>query len=459
MIIINGFEKENIINFEITKKVNSNSECSFEFIISDVYEKYLGMVNKDLIINNEDDYLFYGYIDKVSAEPNSSKRGIFIKIHAFSYSKLIDITPKQRIFQNSEKDFNEIINIIKSKTKSEINSFVDEKIPYPVLQNNETDFCFILRLAKTYGSQLFVDDIDINQKYGKFKICKYSDDSTFNLDERINSKREIFDKSKFIINSEDKKKKINKLELVLNNQYIDLGRVVKYENNKKYVAEIKIELDKYNLYKYHYVLYDLESLYEFDRVAETKPVSLKAIVTDNNDNENKGRIKVKFDCDFEDAEPEKQMWINWQTPYMAEKGGFIFVPEKGDVVEVIYNNDEFVATQIIARKSLDDKFKNVKDKYIANIFGRIIIFKEKELELISGENKIVMGDDSILLQVNNKAKIVIKENKIELQAGKTNMTLGDDVRVESSNIKANGSSIELNGSSSITLKGGNIYLN
>ncbi len=144
---------------------------------------------------------------------------------------------------------------------------------------------------------------------------------------------------------------------------------------------------------------------------------------------------------------------------MAEKGGFIFVPDKDDIVEVIYNNNEFVATQIIARKSLDEKFKNVKDKYIANIFGRMIIFKEKELELISGDNKIVMGDDSILLQVKDKAKIVIKENNIELQAGKTTMTLSDDFSVKSSNIKANGSTIELNGNSSITLKGGNIYLN
>ena len=46
---------------------------------------YLAETHK--VVNNEDDYIFCGYIDKVTAEPYTSRRGIFIKIHAFSYSK------------------------------------------------------------------------------------------------------------------------------------------------------------------------------------------------------------------------------------------------------------------------------------------------------------------------------------------------------------------------------------
>ena len=144
--------------------------------------------------------------------------------------------------------------------------------------------------------------------------------------------------------------------------------------------------------------------------------------------------------------------INLQTPYIAEKGGIVFVPDKDDVVEVIYRDNAFTATQILGSSKLLDKFQNVKDKYIANIFGRMIVFKEKELELISGENKIVMGDDSILLQVKNKAKIIIEENSIKLFAGDTKMSLDSAFQIKSgkATIKADGV---------VTISGSSINLN
>ena len=289
MIKINGFEKENIINFEITKKVNSHSECSFEFIISDDYEKYLGMVNKDIIINNEDDYIFCGYIDKVTAEPNTSRRGIFIKIHAFSYSKRIDLETKKRIFQNPDKDLKGIYDYIKSKSKSEIAFDGDNKNSQPILQNNETDFAFILRLAQRYGYQLFVDDCDVKNKNARLRIEKHSDNSALKLKENP-------EKLHYSISCDNSSKK-DFARFTLNETYLNLGQIIEISGVKRYVAEIKIKLDNHNLYKYHYVLYDLESLYEFEQITEKQPVSLKAIVIDNNDTENKGRIKVKFDCD------------------------------------------------------------------------------------------------------------------------------------------------------------------
>ena len=421
-IHIFGFEDINLISFSMCKKVNSHSVCRFTFKSENMkYSDFLDKIGNNISIDNGDEFLFYGYIDNVSVETRFSETEI--TVHAVSCSTKSDCTKKFRIFQNPQKTLYDITEYIQKHSSAGIVCKCHDIISEPVLQHEETDFEFLARMAKRCGLQIFVRDTEKAESIS-FLIGKYSDMSPVRLREKPEKLSyhaeftENFSQSKYIF-------------LILREQFLDIGTLIDMGNEIFYVSEMHLEFER-GVFKYQYLLHEQGSVQKTECQPLPAFVSLKAVTENNNDPESMGRIQVRFDCNYEDALSEQKIWIPCQIPYSAENGGIVFLPDKGDTVNVIYSDGTLTANQTTGNSKLSESVRNVRDKHIADIYGKKITFSENCLELSAGNNTIVITEQGIELQVND-TELFVSEKGIKIKTSDSSVNVEQDISIRAGN--------------------------
>ena len=201
-----------------------------------------------------------------------------------------------------------------------------------------------------------------------------------------------------------------------------------------------------------------------------------AVVTDNNDKDKLGRVKVDFNWPGRDKSSD---WIRVGTFYSGggDSKGMQFIPEKDAQVMVGYElNDPdrpFVMTSLYPKKGGIRAIKGSNEEKIiytkaGNQFMLIDKDNENSIE-ITNSNKT---DTSILIEFKDDGKISIKTNgDVSIEAKKTitikaddKITIdGKDVEIKASNelklegtskVSVSGAQIKAEADSTIEIKGG-----
>jgi uncharacterized protein involved in type VI secretion and phage assembly len=177
----------------------------------------------------------------------------------------------------------------------------------------------------------------------------------------------------------------------------------------------------------------------------------QGIVTENYNEENKGRLKVKIP--LMDADSDLIVLVNLTRGYATKNGGFFFIPEIDDIVIVGFLGNDFERGVILGTLfEKDNTFHNGQvceennNKVIASRCNAQIKFsdeKDKENIII----KTPKGNTMILDDEKDKEKITIKTPK-----GQT-MIFDDENEVITLKSKDGTEEIKLNGKDGhITLK-------
>lgn len=292
-----------------------------------------------------------------------------------------------------------------------------------------------------------------------------------------------------------------------------LGGIVKIESFSSVDNNKKLNYGEYRIISLHHSCDEAGNyLNHFEAVplsAEVPPQSnpklypfcesQSALVTDNNDPEGMGRIRVRFFWQNKEQSP----WLRLISPCAGGGKGFYFIPEIGEEVLIGFENNNaekpFVfGTQyngktnaksfnsskndlkVIQTRSghvikLDDKdgsesititdkngniiTLNTKDKTISISAPEKIELSAKEI-IINGDNKVeiksknevkVSGDNKVSLDSSNS----IEENATSIKINaKAKATLSSDLSVS-----LEGTKVNINGSISTTVKGGILNLN
>lgn len=419
---IKGFEKVFYINeFELKKAKNRHSICKFKASIQDgEIDRYLNLVGKQVTIQLENDIpIFVGIIQEIDVEKTYSS--ISLNVSLISLSSLIDNVKKSRVFQDPKKKINDILSAKRLALKKCELHLADKvkNIEYKrvIVQNQETDFDFICRIARYINTDVWIIDTIENQ-------------FEFYIDEQVSDRVNKIEE-KEIIEYKIKKSNYNyKFELVLD-KYLELGRMVQIGKSvQKYIIEQVVVRQVHNTNKYIYVLNLLENKRkeQTDAVHLEKTLKLKAKVTNIKDPENKGRIQVEFiEKNVEDMDKNlmKKTWLSYNSPYSGKQSGIVFLPDIDDIVEVIFTNEECYVGSTLRNKSLLTECQNVEEKYIGNNYNQRIFWKKDSLELFSFENKIVMNKDKIEISVGNN-KLIMNKDLIVLQTEENQVLLGKD---------------------------------
>ncbi len=184
-----------------------------------------------------------------------------------------------------------------------------------------------------------------------------------------------------------------------------------------------------------------------------------AIVTNNSDPDNLGRIKVKYPWS---SESDESYWARISTPMAGDEQGIYFVPEVEQEVLVAFVNGDVQYPIIIGslwnESSLPpennvDGENNIRK--IRSRSGHEVLFNdgdESKLEIsTSSGHKIILDDTS------GAEKITIEDNVgglIELDSTSNKILIQSsmDVAIEATNIS-------INATAELTLKGALIKIN
>ena len=240
---------------------------------------------------------------------------------------------------------------------------------------------------------------------------------------------------------------------------IAISRVGDHFTGKYAITEARHVFDGYDGYRTHFTISGRQdrSLTGLAGGADPKPPDFHGVVcaqvTDNNDPDKLGRVKLKFPWLGEKYETD---WARMTYPGSGPNSGIIWVPEKDDEVLVAFEHGDMRQPYVIGavhngvdKPALgDDLFDSgkVKRRGMVSRLGHKLIF-------LDGSDKkgicIISEDGKLKLTMNETDK------KVEIKTSKHTITLDDDankVTIES------GGDMDLKTSSSgtMTLSAGTI---
>lgn len=472
---IKNFAKiEFLTGFELTKHANEHSHLNFSAsIVETAAESCLDCAGKIISVTTNDNApIFFGRVESVDVENSLGAS----KVHAscVSLSILSDENIKTRIFHNPDKKFSDVLSDSRLSLEScrlQLSADLAAlKYPKVILQNAETNFQFISRLAQNVGQKFWVVDT--------IQPTNIILDSCTNKSAREIKREQIISERRTKVGKHFK-------AFVKLKKFYDLGQVVKLEGSSKdfIIVGIKISLE-HETYIFYYELEENKTASPKISDAPTlaKTVKLHAKVKSTNDPKNLGRIQVSFDDNFlEDMDEKNPLWIPYRTPYSGKNGGIVFIPDEGDRVEVFFTNEEIFCVSALRENTLAEECRKVAEKYIGNNSKQRIFLREKSLELHSDKYKILMDERGIELTVDKNSIVINKQGillqtadskislakdgvahvsgKFELQAKDTEIKSGGKIKLSGSDIALDGSgSTNINAGSNLKLAGSKIEL-
>ena len=381
----------------ITKSANCHSVCNFkQRVAEENISVYKNAVGKKISVELEGGRpIFFGEVVETVIE--KTFRGSYAEIKAVSNSCKVDETPETRIFQNPEKKFAEMLNPSRLNV-SDCKIELDEKFSAKtcaeiILQDNETAFEFMNRIAAWQSQRLWI--IDTAENACKIKISSCADDSA----NKISADDELRLKI-------GRRGKLNIANLT-SAKYFELGHILNFEDSLQRFLIVALKVYQEN--GVDRIDYELEEVKDISpsELADSGIKKLSAKVVQIKDDKNFGRVQVQFDIEDKDS---KKTWLAYRSPY----SGIIFLPEVGDSVEIFYSGGDCFVNSILRTATLDAEVAKVEEKFIGNNRKQRILFREKSLELKSAETLIFMDDKKIILSVGNN-KITLDEGGITLK--------------------------------------------
>jgi len=198
------------------------------------------------------------------------------------------------------------------------------------------------------------------------------------------------------------------------------------------------------------------------------------VVTDNDDPDNLGRVKVKIEVLNDKYETE---WIPVLSFLSGDNYGAFFVPDINDQVIIGFMDNSyeeaFVLGGIWGDKQRPPEVKCGKNKseknnlkYIKSKSGNMIIFDDTEndekIKILSGDNtkfEIIKKESLLSIETDNDILIDAKNN-MKIQASEIEIVSENNIKIDSGNIIINTNSDDINiTSNNIMIKAENIKLN
>jgi len=459
-ILVSPYKFEKITILKITREINEHAKLYISGVISDENaDKYVEVADEDESIkiqvkDNEGNItdLFEGIVTNISINANNDVR--ILEVESLSKTILMDIKKKNRTFQNENDSYGDILNKINSGYSNV--QMVDEvtngtKIDKVIVQYKESDWELIKRLASYFNEGVIpacqLSDI-------KYSIGKLGENKTYNIDEFNYSIKKGLQEYK--IKSENEDYDLDDMNLisyeVTTNQIINLTNSVKFKERSLYIYICEIEMvDGVLLNKY--ILRDEKGL-KVRKIYNNKIIgmSLKGNILDTKNDV----VKVTLEIDG-NQDKITARWFPYSTVYSSEDGtGWYCMPEVNDAIRLYFPDHEeknsYVISSVNLQSSNSEKRSDPAIKNIGTKYGKQIIMKPGEVDIIANENLLmrmtdaggieVKSDKKIIfdakddIEITGKARIIIQGNtSIDLNQGSANINIKDNVTASGAKVK------------------------
>lgn len=351
----------------------------------------------------EEEPLFYGTVTMAAAERR--KGCVTAQLRAVS-GAVSQTTPVfRRLFQKPKKTFGDTLAASRLKMENcdlELDQGLRSEPLAPLILQRESNFAFIKRLARVSGRRMWVIDTREGKPAIALAHCLDTAVMKFKAAE-IQCLRRVA-----LVGSEH-------LELA-SERYCPLGRIAQVNGIAgKYLVTGLSCSREHGRDVFRYTL----ERYEEDKPTGKNPEEgrfaiLPGKVADTADPDKLGRVRFAADAPCEDEDGDAGSWLNWQTPYAGENGGMVFIGEKDSPAELMLAEGVGTVRCGPRGSAIAEEVGDVeKNKYLGDNFGHRLLWKEKALEVRTGENVLLLKEDEISMMVGD-TKIVACKDKIEI---------------------------------------------
>ena len=364
-------------------------------------------IGENVEVSLDDSLIMCGTVYDISGAIKYT--GAAVRLEVVSDSSEADTTKASRIYQSTKKNIQTIFDKLsndryKITFKGDTSSKLIEDI---VIQNNETDFEFVSRIAAYFDLKVFV----CSDERG---ICNIIVSDALSNMIRLDEKKILAFSAEF-----DQYHEILDIEY---SDYIELGTQVTLNGNNYVVVRVRaIRKDDNDRFFYRM---ENQKIAQNTNSHSTNLISVgKAKVTDNRDPENLGRIQVDF-LDVEDILNDTKAWIKYINLFTANSGGIIMIPDIDEYVEVLCQNNECFAYGCVREQKISDKVNDPEDKSVL-LFDRMLS-NTKEALLFETEKYSAKLNDNEAYFKNDNCCIRIKPDKFILENKSSVIQVGTD---------------------------------
>lgn len=429
---IAGFE--NIISidrFSYNLQVGEHETCRFSVSVTDKnLEGCTRQLGGDCTIENND-FKFTGTITEIAVTKGMYTNHLDVVVLGSTIK--FDKKQKCRIFQDSEK---RVADIIKNTDMSnvEYSAINDEAVEEIIVQNHETDWQFVNRMALYLGKYVFPGE--------HMWIGDPQKDSVLIKEEDI-TEMKLFLRPK---NSECTCR--IKKKLSLGQKTVIQGKTY-FADNVRY-----INIDEEYVWEYHLREWDNEPVY-----MELPTYYLQARVQDNNDPDHMGRVKLEFLEPYEDVMKDRAVWVESSFQWASEKMGISCIPRRKDTV-IVQINDKRARVQSSRRmEAYDDRYKDCDTRYIFvndKIYASV---NEEKLTIKFGDKTEIQIDEDGISSTMDKSRIKIEHDSIFMDTDKTNIEIAAETKINTKGFFVDGkrkaeitaSKVDINGKGGVSI--------
>lgn len=447
---VTGFDNiERFRSFNLIKEQNNHSVCQFSFVTSS-FDEYSHVIKQSVKVIEDDCCLMNGIISQIEFVNGNSEN--IVNVTCISSTIKLDRETKLRIFQKQNQSYKEIIDRVAGEMNYKVeisNSLQEERLEMPVVQQNETDFVFLIRLLDEAYDAGMILDVEKNVLYAQ------------NIDE---AKYEIKKNEVYSIKTYEQEEK-SLLEISIQGgmdgkelrQFINTGKIVTWKGKTYIVRSLCVKkID--SVYRFSFIAYSWSN--------KTKSMKTKcflnefvAKVVNNEDPDHLGRVQLDFGGeDVIDDTREDKMWSNILTPYTAGAGGFVFIPDVDDIVKVLWDGVSFNVIGCLRQMPLAEQYQDMNKKQIGNMYNKNICFSEESIEISSGD-AIAKFSDHLIQITLPKTNIEVDGEKIRIETSKSIVVFDDDVTINTGILHVEASEEENKIKKSYTCESKNITIN
>lgn len=461
-ILVSPYKFRKIKKLKITREVNEHGKLYISGIISDKHlDKYVEVADGEetikVSIKDEDDNitdLFEGIVTNISISASNDIRTL--EVEALSKTFLMDIEKKSRSFQNENYSYDDVFNIINSGYSSiqmVDNITYGAKIDKLIVQYKETDWEFIKRLASHFNDGVIPECqlADIKYSLGGSGDSKVYDINEFNYsikkglqEYNIKSANEAYDLIDVNLISYE----------ITTHKIMSLYNNVSFKGRKLFVYKCEIEMIG-GVISNKYTLRDEKGM-KVRKLYNNKLVgtSLQGRILDTE----KDKVKISLEIDGSPTELDGSRWFEFATIFSSPDGtGWYCMPEIGDVIRLYMPDNEEKNSYVISsmhypssdpNKRVDPAVKSIGTKY-----GKEIVMKPGEVDIIANGNLLMRMTDEGGIEVNSNKKIILNAgDDIEINGGARVSIQGD------AGISLNQAGANMTIEDDVTMSGGKVHI-
>ncbi len=184
---------------------------------------------------------------------------------------------------------------------------------------------------------------------------------------------------------------------------------------------------------------------------------VSAVVTNNQDPDGLGRVKVKFPWAKDQNET---YWARVAVPMAGSDKGMFFIPEVDDEVLVAFffgEIEEPVVIGVMWNGQDKPPETNTSIKKIKSSNGHELVLNDED-NVIHIKSS---GGEEIVLESGKKISIKSGENLIEIDTKKSEINIKSSLslNIEATDLKIKGTNVEISANAVLTLKGGLVRIN